>query len=187
MGTKISLDLNALERLIGGDTDVEIELRETVANEFAKRRLKTFINDHTMARLHMQWQETWKNEIETQIRAFLANPPPLDVYGTDLRKRLTEMVTKLVGTKVEEAIAAKIETHAYRVEGRLTLRLENTVDAAVKNAIQPLIDATFRDRMDARLGALVDLEVDRRLAAAKAMSSCAATVDPPPGGTNGPR
>lgn len=35
---KLSLNVPTLERLIGGDTELELELRQAAASEFAKRQ-----------------------------------------------------------------------------------------------------------------------------------------------------
>ena len=41
MSTKIQINsLEALERLIGGDTELEIEVRNSIVQEFAKKYLK---------------------------------------------------------------------------------------------------------------------------------------------------
>lgn len=44
MTIKINLDLSALERLIGGDTEAEIIIREGVIQTFAKKHLKKLAN-----------------------------------------------------------------------------------------------------------------------------------------------
>lgn len=49
MSTKIQINsLEALERLIGGDTELEIEVRNSIVQEFAKKYLKGIINEELM-------------------------------------------------------------------------------------------------------------------------------------------
>ena len=46
MGTKIQINsLKALERLIGGDSEIEIEIRKSIVAEFAKRHLRSIVAD----------------------------------------------------------------------------------------------------------------------------------------------
>lgn len=47
MTIQIRLDVPALERLIGGDSAVEIELRKGVVEEFARRHLTAVLKDDT--------------------------------------------------------------------------------------------------------------------------------------------
>lgn len=42
---KLTLTSQALERLIGGDTEIEVEIRQGIANEFAKRHLKGLFSE----------------------------------------------------------------------------------------------------------------------------------------------
>ena len=45
MSTKIQINsLDALERLIGGDTELEIEVRNSVIQKFAEKHLKPLAN-----------------------------------------------------------------------------------------------------------------------------------------------
>jgi hypothetical protein len=43
--------LEALERLIGGDSEVEVESRNSVVQKFAETHLKAIANSTNMARL----------------------------------------------------------------------------------------------------------------------------------------
>ena len=45
---KLTINAEALERLIGGDSDIEIEIRQQIADQFCKRHLKSLINTETM-------------------------------------------------------------------------------------------------------------------------------------------
>jgi hypothetical protein len=40
----IVLDSKALDRLLGGDTEAEIQLRTVVANQFADKHLKSLVS-----------------------------------------------------------------------------------------------------------------------------------------------
>ena len=54
---KVSLTLPALERLIAGDTEIEVEILQQIAEQFAKRHLKTILNDATWKAASAQWHK----------------------------------------------------------------------------------------------------------------------------------
>ena len=66
MSTKIQINsLGALERLIGGDTEVEIEIRNSIVQEFAKKHLKGVISESLLASATRQAKEEIEDEFTT--------------------------------------------------------------------------------------------------------------------------
>ncbi len=52
----VSLTLPALERLIGGETEIEVHLRQQIVEKFAERHLKSIVNREAWKAAYTQWQ-----------------------------------------------------------------------------------------------------------------------------------
>lgn len=77
MTSKLKLIISnpdVLDRLIGGDTELELELRQCAAAEFAKRHLKSIINDEKLIQLEKNIKKDFnralKNEKEELLKEF---------------------------------------------------------------------------------------------------------------------
>lgn len=57
---KIVIDGKALERLLGGDTELEIELKTNIANQFAEKHLKSLVSSQLIL--------ATKGKVETMVR-----------------------------------------------------------------------------------------------------------------------
>ena len=69
-GVKIQINsLEALERLIGGDTQLEIDLRNSIVQEFSKKYLKA-----VAAELAETLVEPYKKQVQDELRYMLGIP-----------------------------------------------------------------------------------------------------------------
>ena len=61
--------LAALERLIGGDTEVELEIRNSIVQEFAKKHLKAIVNEGSIQKVAHALDEMLSSQAEAIITA----------------------------------------------------------------------------------------------------------------------
>ena len=78
---KIQLDTKALERLIGGESEIEVELRNSVVQEFAKKHLKPLVNSSTLGKV----MEEFKTIITAEIKAMLPVEWKRDGWNSNIK------------------------------------------------------------------------------------------------------
>lgn len=153
-GVKIQINsLEALERLIGGDTELEIELRGAIVQEFTKRHLKGIATDVIISNAEYEArnyirenyltlanyktkeyasQPNFRDEIQKQIQSF---------FSTEVNKAIREynesdetilMIKKRIDDKVI-ATAARIEEELSDVI--LSKRIDALVDKKLKEKL----------------------------------------------------
>lgn len=174
-----TLEINTaeLERLIGGDTEVHVNIRRNIAEEFAKKSLKTFLNDHTYQKLQAEWQELWKDEIRVQIEQFVqdkaamhrANPIRSDAYGAK------DALEKLINAVLPNLVNKTLESYAPTMERLVRDAVNRLIDVRVKELVNAAISRELDGRvavdLSARIALLANMEIDRRLRVAAKMTT----------------
>jgi uncharacterized protein with von Willebrand factor type A (vWA) domain len=64
---QIQLTLPALERLIAGDNEIEVGLRQQICEEFTKKHLKQIINDAAFKAIVASWDTELKQAIAEKL------------------------------------------------------------------------------------------------------------------------
>ncbi len=85
MGVKILLDLQALERIIGEDSDVQLELRNGVVQTFCTKYLKGLVT------------EDLKNSIVAEMQDWLKE------YKAEIKKEIIDLYVKQQGSPIAKA------------------------------------------------------------------------------------
>lgn len=150
MSTKIQINsLEALERLIGNDNALEIEVRNNIVQEFAKKHLKALVNDsvfqNTIHACKKELQAEVDNKVAEKIGEVKKNSWG-EVTGMTLRKDIKDQI----GTVVREKIDGQI---AEAVEGGIKLyqsgsnEIENVVTRKFNYHIEKYIDSEVQSRL----------------------------------------
>lgn len=129
--------LAALERLIGGDTEVELEIRNNIVQEFAKKHLKP-----------------------------IADSPNINSIKADLLQQAITIVTAEIGTLSGQYWNQKVVLKK-EVRDELVSTAKTTAQAAIQEAImqgvaQARADVTpesIKARIDAQVKSTVDAEI----------------------------
>lgn len=132
--------LEALERLIGGDTEVEIEIRNNIVQSFAKKHLKAIANDTVFAKVSHDVRtasETVAREQTTQAfnklgmftgqawnRTFILLP--------EIKDALRDTALTEVNTSIKEAVAVAVATYDADL---IKKRINRLVDEHIQNKI----------------------------------------------------
>jgi len=126
MSTKIQINsLAALERLIGGDTEVELEIRNNIVQEFAKKHLKSLLEtDSVLRKCIDDIRKSASSEITRLIHAEIGQlkntwsgvevkfeEPFLSKIKGRVNSEMDGMISKLVveNMPTQEEIKTKIE------------------------------------------------------------------------------
>jgi uncharacterized membrane protein len=143
---RLELNLPALERLIGGDTEVEIHLREQIVKEFARRHLKeiaaTATYQEAIAEVRRQVTATAKEAFDIQN---LATRELKATSGDRLRFLIESLVRETAQKLVDDALLRVIE-HQKRYWAR---EVEEAVKMAMKCQIEREVEEGIKRRLDA--------------------------------------
>lgn len=126
MSVKIQINsLDALERLIGGDTEMEIDIRGTIVQEFAKKHLKGVADEAFI-----------KNEADA-IKEFVRTNMFSKVgYNTTLAPGITDSIRK----KFNELIETEISSLAVKSKNEIYSKLEAEFEKKLQSAIAAIED-----------------------------------------------
>lgn len=144
MGTKIQINsLQALERLIGGDSDFEIEIRNSVVQEYAKNHLKALAQNFVFRDLNVI-----KNTVTEEVRKAIGVESWLDGFKLspkatlEIENAVNFALNKKVNSAIEDAV--KVINVEEFVDKQITKRLEaisaQEIDMAIRQKIKEIIE-----------------------------------------------
>lgn len=150
---KLTLQINsreALERLIGGDTQTEIEIRNSVVQSFAEKHLKPIVNSAPITDVigqiknhaYKHIQETCANEIATFKASTYGS-----CYDIKLRPEIETTIRNKVRESMDEFISKKVKAaiDEYCNDASLTKRINVMMDHNIK----VIVNEKIKEKMDA--------------------------------------
>ena len=151
MSTKIQINsIDALERLIGGDTDVEIEIRNSIVQEFAKKHLKAMVShpliaaavQNAMAEVRREFMTIAGNSRWTEP---VMRSNVLETFKVRMREQANEELHSIINNSVSE-----------------NKRLQN-IDAEIDMAANWILNQLAPEVLESRLNKMVDARLKERL------------------------
>jgi hypothetical protein len=119
--------LDALNRLIGGDSELELQLRQQVVAEFAKKYLKSIVLD--------EWFQKWMESLKADLQK---------TFQTMVKEAIGEVYFSSYGpetvrvNKLGPALQTKIREEAIKVAQKIIMKAslseEQMMDIALKVA-----------------------------------------------------
>lgn len=170
---RLTLDLPALERLIGGDSDVEVELRQGVVASFAKRHLKEVINSGVLEPYFKDIAQALTEELKAVVPLYQAKVQKEGRWGSSYGWRLVP------GNPWNDKVIEAVKVHAAEVIQKLVDESFKTAWEETKVAcleriernhktLLKLVTQEVEKQVSSRFQAEVKAEVDRRIKAAAA-------------------
>lgn len=146
MSNGITIQINsvaALERLLGDDAELAIELRRSVAAEFARRHLETLVTDAIRSEREQSEAKVKKLIEEELFRLKKTNAWPKEWELTPkvqdvLKQRVTELVADAVsamGTSLNKKIEDESAKMAARIPAAVAEKYIKTFDSEVNKAV----------------------------------------------------
>lgn len=131
---KLQLDKDALERLIGRDSQVEIDLRSGIVQNFAKKYLKAVAQSELMCKAQDYVREHLRKELKIAGTWGVWDPPqPVkDAIKLQVEGKMNALIAAMIEAKTQELTAliqVRLDGMAYRVETKL-------VEAEVERRVQ---------------------------------------------------
>ncbi len=171
---KVELNLPALERLIGGDTEIELALRQQIVHEFTKRHLRETATTEMHAAVMVELKQ-FINDSAKELFGIenLAASHLWPAVSDRLRMRLDGMVKTQLEKSVEDVVAKSVERYSEHWKERLRSMVQHVIRQEVSQLIkettrhQLTTDAVFQQEIDR----LVTEGIDKRLRTAALLNS----------------
>lgn len=146
MATVIQINsLEALERLIGGDTNTEINIRNSVVQEFSKKHLKHVID--------LNMQHTIGNAIQQELLEEFFTPASIRhrsfILEDHAKAKIKAQLTPMVHSIVQQIILEMLEEKT--IKEIITTRLNAAVDTLEKSLLPEEIEKRFKLLVDKKV------------------------------------
>jgi hypothetical protein len=143
--------LEALERLIGGDTEVELEIRNNIVQEFAKKNLKALVNEGTITAVATEIENKLKRDASSIITAKFGNLSG-DYWNRNFI--LSRECTAALNNAAEDAFRTRISSTWSEIERRLIERyseeyIQTQISRSVDSEVNTRIEEGVRTRLEA--------------------------------------
>jgi len=147
MSTKLQINsLEALEKLIGGDSEVEMDIRNNIVQKFAEKHLKAVANikyeqEYTkfLNELEKRIKEQFMSEFGLEeVRGYYGSPKVLELSRTSkesFRAAVQEHVKKFVYDATDVAIHNARETMDTYLKSRVDYHIKNILNESVEKLI----------------------------------------------------
>lgn len=145
MSIKIQINsLEALERLIGGDSQVEIDIRQSIVQEFAKKHLKAVASNEIIKRAETALIDVVCSEFMTKVNSYnyTFNEKTKEKLRDQVETSVREQMQTVVDREVKElaslkALNERLEFAAKYVTDQLTEKyLEKRLEIMVNKRIK---------------------------------------------------
>lgn len=154
----LTLQINsvaALERLLGGNTELETSIRRSVATDFARNHMKDLVEREFNIR-----DAELKDQIKTEVDKIALQRDKIQSWtwtlSDDLKARIRGQVSEELKKVVDEAVRAASGKYAVMLEAELA-KMTALAKSKVESTVSAKFDKEVRDALDARLRELRNL------------------------------
>lgn len=151
MGTKIQINsLEALERLIGGDSELEIEIRNSVVQQFSKKHLKSLATDDLMKSA----EQSVCNEVESKFFDIIEGRfSKTKVFKKEVLNDLENFIKNKASNELRSIINDILEEYK-QIE-----KINNAIEESVTNIMNSLTET----RLNYKIDKLVEKRIKEKL------------------------
>lgn len=105
MAIRIELDAKALASIIGGDSEVELNLRKQIVCEFTRQHLVKLVHDEAFKSVANEVSSTVRDVLKSEygVGGNLAIPSLLYSSQSDIRSKIRELISVVVNEEIEKA------------------------------------------------------------------------------------
>lgn len=140
MSIKIQINsLEALERLIGGDSEIEIQIRNSIVHEFTNKHLKSLATTKIM----MDTEQAIKNDIEKQFFDVVENGWKTELHIKDKILKNIEDELHIEGNKILRQIVSEQIAKNSNID-----KINDLLNIAAEKISNDLSDIVLQKRID---------------------------------------
>lgn len=152
---KLLLDVKALERMIAGDSMVEIEIRNGIVQEFAKRHLKAIASSEELQTLVKGQMETVRVSVEQEMSDFFENVTK-DPWGRVVRQsfkdhiknKIQEEARLGIEREISKQITIMVEKRLETLSETVTAYCDSILKRYTKYTIDKMVEEKFRKAIE---------------------------------------
>ena len=153
MSTKIQINsLEALERLIGNDNKLEIEVRNSIVQKFAEKHLKSLANSPTIHTALNNINDAVTREVSTKLNKEVATFKQ-DCFGRISDMKLNPDVQREIDNKVKSTSEEQIRLAVHNAVE--SWKKNNDINARIDKAISYYNEQHIKEEVRNRLDALI--------------------------------
>lgn len=154
MSVKIQINsLEALERLIGDDKNLEIQVKESILNGFAKNYLKSVTNSFIVEKLKTSiLEELGKTNFFGMMKKDDSGFRPIYSLTYDFREKVEREVIKLVDEKIQSALQKPINDIYKQIERRFDILSSETAEVLSDENAKAHLDKLVQKKLESVLG-----------------------------------
>jgi len=143
---RLELNLPALERLIGGDTELELHLRKQIVQEFSKRHLKEVV-DQDAYQLALEAAKQFVNEAAKQ--AFDIENIAVNHLWPTVGYRLKSMIESLVKEVAQKIVDETLQKVIAYQKTYWAREVNEAVKKEMNRQIEKEVEEGIRKRLEA--------------------------------------
>lgn len=156
---RITPDYETLRALLGGEEEAVVELRQSIAEEFARKHLKGLLNSEVMQRAIRDLEGRFaqvNQEIDARITRQIGEQVGNSWNGYTFKP--SAKVAEAVRDTVDARFTIELNAQVDAIVIRRIAELQFTIERMVRAEVNRKVEKTIQD--------MVDTEVKRRLSAA---------------------
>lgn len=152
---RVSLSLPALERLIGGDAELEVNLRHQIVENFSKAHLQDVVKSEAFKRVLQDLYSVTEQEIRKEIGQVVNRQwNPSSQIAQRIKSVLEHEANRLVSELVTQKINEQIKYCIQGMEARWAKHIEERVSSTLNSEIDRLV----KEEIDRRLKAALEMQ-----------------------------
>jgi hypothetical protein len=153
---KLTLNLTypVLEKLIGGDSEIEVQIRSQIADRFLKNYLKKFVSDERIQQLRIDVNKSVDKQIAQELgflqgkffsESFQLNPKYTEIILKKLKESLDKIIneaikqvdiTSLIEAKMKQLIEINMDMINKRIDEVAKKIIDNNVAVKLKGLLE---------------------------------------------------
>lgn len=158
MPTKIQINsLQAIERLIGGDTETEIEIRRSIVLEFVKSHLWKLLSEDSIKKqiekISNQVSERVQAEVDlAAMRCMVAHTD----FAPTLNRHWKSEISNFAQQSVQSLVRSAIDSAVKLAIADAMEDIQKQVNSAVAHNIKYQVETAVRERVKAAMNAALE-------------------------------
>lgn len=146
---KLDMNLPILERLIGGDTELEISLRKQIANEFLNRHIPQIMQTEAVLETLKVIKASLADQIGTHVgKVWEASNGWRYTLQYEIKDKIKQIIEAATNEAVEKALTKAI---ADRVERHYAGQWASHIDTQIKKRFDVDIDKLVNEKVEERI------------------------------------
>lgn len=132
---KFELTLPALERLIGGDTEIEITARRQIVEHFAKTQLKSLLRDEAHKTMSREWVEEIRAqvaEVMSEMKAARDARVKAEINPANYLWDVRDTIRKAVESEIKDQVEKIIESRKHHYVSEISRQIRATISEEVR-------------------------------------------------------